>query len=476
VLLGPTFAADTDPFVVNADFNNTEFTETKGLGINAIWHLNDNTTLKSITSYRELDYGTEIDLDATPINAFGIYYFNQQEQTSQEFQVQYQGDKLSLVSGLYYFNEQGQTFDGGVFANIFSASSGDGFFETNSYALFGQIDYDFSDQLTAIIGFRYTKENKSYRRVAESFNLAVLSASNPAFANPDSALLRSVRGQGSITTGTPDDADFNNFSPKFGLNYQLSEDTHVYASYSTAFKAGGFNGRVTSDALTPFDEETLSSLEAGVKTQLLDNRLRINAAVFHNQYDDLQLSSFEASADGASILPVFTNAGEAVMQGAEFEITALLSDKLSANINIGYLNAEYREYIAADTDSNQLIDISAQREVSNAPKWDTQLGLRYDLNQWDWGQLSVMADISYRSKTYLEVNSRETLAQSGYSVINAAMMLTANDNSWNVMLGGKNLSDKEYRTHAFDISAFPGVMLGYYNAPRTYSLSVSHNF
>lgn len=476
IILGPTFAADEDPFVVNADFNTVEQTETKGISLNASWDLSEQWSLKSISSYRELDYGTELDLDGTPINAFGIYYFNEQEQSSQEFQLQYQNDNVSLVSGLYYFNEQGQTFDGGVFANIFSASSGDGFFETDSYAVFGQLDYDINEQLTAIAGFRYTKETKSYRRIAESFNLLALAAGNPALANPDSDLLRTVRGQGTVVSGNPDDADFSNFSPKLGLKYQLNEDTNLYASYSTAFKAGGFNGRVTSDALTPFDEETLVSLEAGLKTQLWDDRLRINAAIFRNQYDDLQLSSFEASADGGSILPVFTNAGEAVMKGAELELTALATESLTVNLNIGYLDAEYREYITGDPLSNQLIDISDQRELVNAPEWDTQFGLRYDFAAWDWGQLSFLTDISYRSKTYLEVNSQETLAQSGYSLVNAAFILAAEDNSWNVMLGGKNLSDKRYRSHAFDISAFPGVMLGYYSAPRTYALSASYSF
>ncbi len=476
IILGPSFPADSDPFVVNADFNTVEQTETKGVSLNASWALNEQWSLKSITSYRELDYGTELDLDGTPVNAFGIYYFNEQEQSSQEFQLQYQSDHMSLVTGLYYFNEQGQTFDGGVFANIFSASSGDGFFETDSYAVFGQLDIDINEQLTAIAGFRYTKETKSYRRTAESFNLIALSASNPALANPDSELLRAVRGQGTVSSGNPDDADFSNFSPKVGLKYQLSENTNLYASYSTAFKAGGFNGRVTSDALTPFDEETLVSLEAGLKTQLWDDRLRINAAVFRNQYDDLQLSSFEASADGGSILPVFTNAGKAVMKGAELELTALLSNALTVNLNIGYLDAEYREYIAGDPTSNQLIDISNQRELVNAPEWDTQLGLRYDFAAWDWGQLSFLTDISYRSKTYLEVNSQETLAQNGYSIVNAAFILAAEDGQWNVMLGAKNLSDKRYRSHAFDISAFPGVMLGYYSAPKTYALSATYNF
>jgi iron complex outermembrane receptor protein len=476
VLLVGEFPKDNDPFTVNADFNDVEFTETQGVSLHASWDINDQWSFKSISSYRELDYGTEVDLDATPINAFGIFYYNEQSQTSQEFQLQYQSDRANAVVGLYYFNEDGSTFDGGVFANIFSASAGRASFETESYALFGQLDYDLNDALTLIAGFRYTEESKSYARVAEAYDLIALSALDAKFLNPSSTDLRAIAGQGFVTTGNPDDADFSNFSPKLGVKYQLSDTTNMYASISTAFKAGGFNGRVTSDALEPFDEETLISYEVGLKTQLWDDRLRINSAVFYNEYEDLQLSRFEATEDGASILPVFTNAGEAVMQGVELEVTAVISEGLTASLNLGYLDSEYKEYTTVDPVSGQTIDISDQRSITNAPEWDTQFGLRYDFPEFSWGQLSLVGDISYRSKTYLEVNSQETLAQGGYSVSNAALLLSSTDGSWQASIGGKNLGDKRYRTHAVDISSFPGVMLGYYNPPRTVSANISYNF
>jgi iron complex outermembrane receptor protein len=74
------------------------------------------------------------------------------------------------------------------------------------------------------------------------------------------------------------------------------------------------------------------------------------------------------------------------------------------------------------------------------------------------------------------VNSSENLAQGAYSVYNASVAYDSADGRWRVMLGGKNLADEEYRTHAFDLSAFPGVELGYYNPPRTFSLTGSYNF
>ncbi|MBN7795087.1 TonB-dependent receptor [Parahaliea mediterranea] len=484
------FPADRDPFTVNADFNRTEYTETQGYSLNASWDVSDRWSLKSITSYRTLDYGTELDLDATPLNPFGIFYFNEQDQFSQEFQFAYRGDRLSLVSGLYYYNEEGDTFDGGVFGNFQIAASGEAAFETDSYAVFGQLDYDFSERLTGILGFRYTEEEKNYRRQTEDFDLTALAGigfdpdsgavlyANPDLLNPTSADLRLGGGIGvARPLADPDAADFDNFLPKIGLKYQWNDDTNVYGTVSTGFKSGGFNGRLADGQLEPYDEETLLSYEVGLKSQSFGNRLRTNLALFYNAYDDLQVSSFEATADGSTFVPVFSNAGEAVIQGVELELTALVSERLTVNANIGYLDAEYKEFLAGiDPVSGAVIDVSDQREMVNAPRWDTYLGFSYELPVGSLGSLSFTADMSYRGKTYLEVNSSENLAQGSYTLYNAALVFETLDQRWQVILGGKNLTDEEYRTHAFDLSAFPGVELGYYNPPRTYSLGFTYSY
>lgn len=484
------FAADVDPFKVNADFNKLEETETQGTDLNIVWDINDKLSFKSITSYRELDYGTELDLDGTPINAFGIFYFNDQTQISQEFQLLYESERLSAVAGVYYFNEDSDTFDGGVFNNFLIASSGISSSSTDSYAIFSQFDYVVTDRLTATFGFRYTEEQKDYRRLVEDFDLTALagimfdpmtfavSYANPELLSPRSADLRLGGGIGvARPVANPDSADFDNFSPKFGLKYQLNDDVQIYSTASSGFKSGGFNGRLADGQLDPFDEETLNSLELGVKSQWFDDRVRFNAAIFYNEYDDLQVSSFETNADATAILPIFSNAGEAVIQGVEIELTWLLTEALTINANLGYLDAEYKEFFAeADAVTNTVIDVSDQRELVNSPEWDAYLGAAYNLPVGNIGTLTLLADISYRDKTYLEVNSSENLAQSGYSVVNAAIMFETVDGQWQFLLGGKNLSDKEYRTHAFDLSAFPGVELGYYNAPRTYSFNATYHF
>lgn len=485
-----TFPADTDPFTVNADFNNVEHTETRGVSLNVTWDLTDALMFKSITSWRDLDYGTELDLDGTPINAFGIYYFNDQLQVSQELQLGYVDERMSVIGGLYYFREDGSTFDGGIFSNFLIAASGESSFRTDSYAAFGQIDYSFTDRFTGIFGFRYTDEEKDYRRTIEDFDLTALaglmvdpdtfeiSYANPELLNPRSADLTPGGGIGAPRpVAAPDPASFDNVSLKVGMKYELSDTAQAFATVSEGFKSGGFNGRLAEGQLEPYDEETLISYEIGLKSQWLDDRLRANAAVFHTDYEDLQVSSFEATPDGSTFLPIFTNAGEASIQGVELELTALVTERLSMIANLGYLDAQYDEFLAGtDADTGEVIDVSDQREIVNAPQWDSFVRFAYDLPLASGGGFTLATDWAFRDKTYLEVNSSENLAQGAHSVYNASIAYDSADGRWRVMLGGKNLTDEEYRTHAFDLSAFPGVELGYYNPPPTWSLTGSYDF
>lgn len=265
--------------------------------------------------------------------------------------------------------------------------------------------------------------------------------------NPGSADLALDGGIGVPRAGAnPDPANFDNVSFKTGLKYQIHDHAQVFATVAEGFKSGGFNGRVADGQLEPYDEETLTSYEVGVKSQWLDNRLRTNFAVFYTDYKDLQVSSFTASADGQTFIPVFTNAGAATIKGAELELTALITDGLAVTANVGYLNAGYDEFLAApDPVSGQVVDVSDEREIVNSPKWDTFLGFSYAIPLAPGGELTLSANWAYRSKTYLEVNSSENLAQDGYSIFDAAINYESPDKRWLVTLGGKNLADKQYR-------------------------------
>lgn len=174
-----------------------------------------------------------------------------------------------------------------------------------------------------------------------------ISYASPDLLNPVSADLTLGGGIGvPRPVAAPDLASFDNLSLKLSMKYELSDNAQAFATVFEGFKSGGFNGRLADGQLEPYDEETLTSYEIGLKSQWLDDRLRANAVVFHTDYEDLQVSSFTATPDGSTFLPVFTNAGEARIQGVELEQMALLTDRLSVTANLDYLDAEYDEFLA----------------------------------------------------------------------------------------------------------------------------------
>ncbi len=202
--------------------------------------------------------------------------------------------------------------------------------------------------------------------------------------------------------------------------------------------------------------------------------------LFYNDYEDLQLSSFTANPDTGVFEALFTNAGKATIKGLELELTALVTAGLKLEWVIGYQDSEYDEYMKKKEDDSgqpeQVADVSDQHELVNTPKWASRIGLQYSLPIKAMGEMIFASDLSYCSKVYPTVSSSEVLAQEGYSLVNAGITYLSVNQHWRVMLGGKNLSDKQYIKHGFDLSDSLEYQLAYYGAPRTYSLSANYSY
>lgn len=463
-----------DPFVVDVNFNTLENLRTFGVALTAEYHINE-MTFKSITSYREMDYRTKIDLDGTRDSSFGIYDFENQDQFSQELQFIYNGENLSLVSGLYYFKEDDITFAGANAPDFFVVLPVIGVFPfpiinagrrdqaNKSKAAYTQLKYVATRDLNFTFGLRFTRETKVVNSAGEEFfgtGITTAEQMQGAFGT----------GVGFGRTSFSAENSWESFSPKFGLDYKVNEDVMVYASASRGFKSGGFNGRLTNRAQS-FDPETMWSYEGGFKSTLLGQRLRLNMAVFYNNYKNFQLSRFTANPVTGAFESVFDNAGKATIWGVEMEMTALVTDKLQLDVNAGYLNSSYDELFG-----DFGIDVSKNRHLVNAPDFTSRASLTYNHDLGNSGTLSFSGAVSYRSKTYLTVSSSEVLAQDGYALLDASIQFTSSDQQWNIIMAGQNLTDRKYREHGFDLSAAPGVQLGYYGTPRTYSLTVRYNF
>jgi iron complex outermembrane receptor protein len=471
---GGFLPAGDDPFEVDVTYNDLEKLKTKGAALTLEYNWGNNT-VKSISAYREMDYRTHLDLDGSADETFGIYNFEEQDQFSQELQWLYRTDSLSVVSGLYYFKENDLTL-GGAVAPEFFVPLGDGVYFpfpvinagkrdqiNTSSAVYTNINVDLTKRLSLTLGARYTTEKKSVSNEGEEFfgtGITTAEQMEQVFGT----------GVGFGQTGYEAEQDWNSFSPKVVLDYKATKKTLVYGSASRGFKSGGFNGRLTSIA-QPFDPETMWSYEVGSKSLLNDDNIRLNMAAFYNDYKNFQLSRFSIDPDTGAFLSLFDNAGKASIYGAEMEFSAMLTADLTLNINAGYLGGGYDNLIG---DFGE--EVSDKRELVNAPKWNGRLGLEYWFDIGAKGSLWASLSSSYRSKTYLTVSSSEVLAQDAYSLLDVSVRYRSTDERWQVMLYGKNLTDKHYRQHGFDLSASPGVQLGYYGAPRTFGIDIKYEF
>lgn len=445
---------NADPFVIDADFNDLNDLKVWGLSGRAVWDLSDSATLTSISAYREMSYDTHLDLDATASPIFGVFVFEDQKQFSQELQLSVEHGDLAVVSGVYFFREHDVTESGIFGPDIAFISNSLNDQITRSYAAYTDANYDLTDRLSISAGLRLTYEEKDFSRIQEFFG-----AATP---------LVPPLGTGFRVTDVDVSEDFFNVSPRATLSYDFTDNVTGYASVSRGFKSGGFDGRSNSDLeAVPFDAETLWAYEGGLKGSFYDNRLSGSMAFFYNDYSDLQVSSFTADTMGG-FAAVFTNAASARIYGFEFETVARPVDGIRIDATVGYLNAEYQEFIGAGG-----IDVSDLLTPANSPKWTARVGAEYRTPITQSAEFVVAGAIAYRGDVFPTVSSSPVLFQESYTLFDASAGIEFADGRYAIRAVGKNLSDERYRQQGFDLSDSLGYELGYYGAPRTWSITAS---
>ncbi|MGI9274005.1 MAG: TonB-dependent receptor [Endozoicomonas sp.] len=453
---------DTDSGLKNPRNDTT----TNGISLTVAHDLNDNWSLKSITAYRKGDTDTTIDFDMGPLPLADVYATYFDNQFTQEFQFNFDnGDDWQFVSGLYYIDgEAGGDGENHYLLNVVdtavtyifpSYSKGGGTVDTTSASLYGEANWQVDEYWGITFGGRYTWEKKTAKLLSQGFS--------------DDTFQTVI----STETDFKGDHSWNNFSPKVGVDYQWSDDVLLYSSVSQGFKSGGYNVRAQQTLLPktvePYDEETVTAYEIGFKSLLLD-RITLNAAYFYSQYEDIQLSIF--TRVGNRFLGDLQNAGKGVIQGVELEFASPLTDEWGISGNVAYLHAEYKEF--RDADDNNIAD---QQKFTNTPRWAATLNTTYDYSLGDHGDLLAYLSYSFRDEVIPTTDLSETLTQGAYSVIDASLTWRPVNESWTVILEGKNLTDKHYRTTGYDLrnSGFDYVQ-GFYGAPRTVALKVSYDF
>jgi iron complex outermembrane receptor protein len=474
----PASGAPEFQYLTSADANLKNETRFEHWGASAIatFELSEALTLKSITAYRALSNDDYIDFDATPIKLADAYVAPDQNQASQELQLNYDAGPWNVVGGLYYLKERVKSFqssDAPAFTAPFT------FFRTindnlhtTSYAAYLNASYELTERLRLSGGLRYTKEEKNYFRTTSVFSTL--------------AALR--------TTFTFDASEeWSNVSPMISADFQATDDVFFYARVAQGFKSGGFNGRANAPGEEqPYEPETVTSYEAGVKTQLFDRRARANFTVFYNDYQDFQARVSRAVTSPSQPVPAIDfavlNAGQLEIYGAELEFVANPVRGLTLSADIGYLHAEYGEFFeqrAATPPATGIVTLDrAWQTPAFSPEWTGRFAGSYEFELGDRGFLTFGAQARYRSEMALAIDNANLVTrarfngmwQDSYWLYDAQAVWESPSRKYSLGLYGKNLSDEVYKTDAQEFSSVGGIRTAYFGAPRTWHVTLRMSY
>lgn len=474
-------SSPNDPYVNYSTFNDPrtgsnikaeQTMDARGMSLNVDWQLNDNLQLQSITGYRKYESNFGTDPDGSPEPVLQLAQSLQHTQQSQEFRLNGELGMMEYTVGAFYFDAE-TIMDARVNLGYvgFDFIHGPDPVNSTTWALFGQSIVHFTDSLHLSLGVRYTDDEKEYTFARRNADLSpILPCLGPPGTpgNPSNCLISSLNGT------TPPPFEDDRVDGRIALSWNINDDIMAYAQWSTGFKGGGINPRPFYNVqAVGFAPEELTAYEVGAKGQFMDNRLRLNGAIFFNDYTDIQLTLNECSAlfgaQFGSPCLANTNAGDAEVKGAELEIDYVIASGLQIDASMSYLDFQFTKINSATG-----LDLDKVTPYTPEVKWSA--GIQYEW-QTSKGTITPRLDVSYQDDIYTAPNNTDIGKIDAYKLVNANITWRSPEDAWQVSLIGRNLADKLYYTSKTD--ALPGLGGAAYGAPalpRTYTLIVKHNF
>jgi len=451
-------AAANDYTKTFADNQGVADVEAGGIMGKVNWDVGSGT-FTSITAYRTSDYLNVDDIPAWSLSLGVIdattFVDESADQFSQEFRFAGTGmdNRLNWVAGVYYLTEDVERQENSEVAVPAVAATSQSFQDntTDSISAFGDFTYDFSDRFSAVVGARYTSEDKNIRQVGI----------------PPVAFPHTINESYDITASK----SWNAFTPRVVLQWQVSDELFFYGSYAEGFKSGGFEGTASSEiaARTPFNQEDAKAFEIGAKMELLNDRLRLNVAGFTTDYTDLQVLVRKPAFPGDPLGVVITeNAADATSNGLEIEFDAILSENFEVSGSYTYLDATYDRYLEPNGIDN------AGNRLRNAPENAVNLVAKYTKDLAGGAQISVRYDFFHSDEAFQDPREEPGAAKPAYDLSNLRVSYTPANGDWEFAVWGRNLFDEEYLTHNFPLQPFgnPGTA----GAPLTYGVSALYDF
>lgn len=432
--------AGTDNRQVYNDIPSDIRDTNKGFSAQVDWRRNG-YTLTSITALREWDntqYTTTSAIgnssDPARINStypgsrdIGTLNF---QQLSQEFRIASPKDQFfDYVAGAYFLHgKDSETYQRIVTASNGSVNSGTAAYgvTSDSYALFGEGNWNFTPAFRAITGARWTHDDLSYDHNRTVTTTSTLSGVSPAY-------------------GSSGSTSADGYSGRLGLQYDLSKQVTTYVTYSRGYKGPAYNvffnmlARDTS-ALKP---ETSNSYEVGVKSQLLDKRLTLNAAIFKTDYDNYQANFYDVVA-GTTVTRLI-NAGRVSTQGVELDIEARPTSRLTLTQSLAYIDAHI---VAFNCPVNAAASCNLNGDtLPFSPHLKSYTRVNYAIPLSSGHIVDIASDYTWQSRTQYDLFQSANAIQGAYGIVNASVALSSPASGWRVALIAKNLTNKSYATN-----------------------------
>ena len=479
--------------------------------------------LVSLTAFDQFERDERNDWDGTALNDSSNINVTDIDVFSQEFRVAGGDDSVNWVVGAYFATDD--------LSEDYNYFFGEGRFgiaqldtnyvqETDSAAAFGRIEWDLSDRVGAIIGLRYTSEDRDWSGCTnDATPVEIDLAGSPGPNLPLTVFLNNIiNGPGVITPnglfndafntpnglpaltdlapngcstfndilGSPGVGQYGVFAREIsadelmwrvGVNFAPTDETLWFFNVSQGFKSGGFNGANsnTHSQLIPYGIEKLLSYEAGVKATLADGTVQFNGSAFFYDYTDKQERNPAVTPVGN--ISGLTNVPKSKIVGADFDLTWEPTDRFSLYTGVSLLDTEIEEWLATDELAsvypNVVLFDASGRELPNAPQFSGNLTAAYAFAISGRLSLTTAFDIIHRGDTAGPVAPEN--AREAYTVANARVTIAPSDGgSWAVQLWSRNVFDEDYYVSGqtggnFTVTRINGL-------PRTWGVTVDMRF
>jgi outer membrane receptor protein involved in Fe transport len=483
--------------------------------------------LTSISGYTDYDLTDATDQDITPLDILAMQIDENYEQYSQELRLASPGgETFDYILGAYYQYDEldteqminvnlldviyGSPVPGVVPPDyfgppLFSARYAHMYQETTSWSVFSQVTWNITDTVRTTVGLRYADDEK---KVDQELRLTEFNDRNTPLASifPPASGVAPGFVQVDIWGGPPlrtfehqinDKKSKDNVTGSVNVQWDVTEDAMVYASVSTGYKSGGFDasfGGAQGDFTSSpedfdFDQEEVTAYEIGAKMSLLDGAAELNMAAFYNEFDDVQVSTF----DGGLALKV-GNAAETTVEGVEIDGRWAMTDSFTLSGAVAYVDASYDNFpnaqcyfgqdavnpdcVDPDGPTGPIVPVGQDmsgKDLQFSPDWAAHLALEHYLSLGSL-ELRTLLSADYSDEYAIAADLDPRSIQDSYTKVNLRIGLSDIDGTWELAFIGRNLTDEDTASWANDTPLAPGGFYHQIDRLRSYALQARYNF